>query len=73
VQLIPSLLVDRLPIRLWTIGNLWMVAGHDVHFCIDAAGRRSVEVDGREIGHGRRISILTETFPGFGSDDALED
>lgn len=71
MQLIPTVVVDRLPIRLWRIGNLWQMAGHDVHFCMDAAGRRSIEVDGREIAHGRRISALTETFPGFSSEDDL--
>jgi hypothetical protein len=71
MQLIPSVVVDRLPIPLWSIGNLWQIAGHDLHFCMDAAGRRSVELDGREIAHGRRTSILTETFPGFDTDDEM--
>lgn len=64
MRLIPSGLVDRLPIRLWAIGNLRTVAGHDLHFCLDAAGRRSIEIDGHEIAHGNRISLLTETLPG---------
>jgi hypothetical protein len=64
MRLIPAAVVDRLPLRLWTIGNLRTLAGHDIHFCLDMAGRRNIEVDGREIAVGRRISVLAETFPG---------
>ena len=64
MRLVPSVVVDRLPIRFWTIGNLQTVAGHDLHFCLDAAGRRSIEIDGHEIAHGSRVSVLTETLPG---------
>ena len=71
MQLLPASIVDRLPISLWALGNLRTVLGHDLHFCMDAAGRRNIELDGRQIAHGNRDSLLTETYPGFDEPDDI--
>ena len=45
--------IDRLPGRLWSVGNIYLVFGRRVHLCL-ADGKRTVEVDGRELARGTR-------------------
>jgi hypothetical protein len=58
--ILPGLLIDRLPRRLWRPGNLYL--GMRLHFCIadDEDGKtvRTVEWQGSEIGRGRRERTL---------------
>jgi len=48
-----SAVVDLLPARLWSAGNLYLVLGRHVHLCV-GDGARTVEVDGREVARGRK-------------------
>ncbi len=50
---VPSALVDALPTQLWSLGNLYRVFGRTLHFCV-GDGQRTIELDGNEIGHGRK-------------------
>lgn len=50
-----SEIVDRAPEFPWKPGNLRMVGSHTVHFCFGHGGRRTVEIDDREIIVGRRM------------------
>lgn len=50
--LIPPGLVDALPEKLWWLGNIYRLFGHDMHFC--TGGSRTIELDGAEIGRGSR-------------------
>ncbi len=45
--------VDSLPERLWSVGNIYLVFGQRVHLCL-GDGKRTVEVDGREVARGNR-------------------
>jgi hypothetical protein len=56
VKLVPTFVVDRLPVDWWRPGNLRRVLGGDLHFC-DDDHVRSIEWNGRLIGQGR------EPFP----------
>jgi hypothetical protein len=51
-------IVDRLPSRLWGSGNLVILPGGDLHFCVASTGSdsstRTVEWNGREIARGRQ-------------------
>jgi len=47
-------LVDRLPERLWWLGNTYRAFGMTVHFCVSEDGKRTVEWNGREVGRGNR-------------------
>jgi hypothetical protein len=52
-------LVDRLPIRWWRIGNLYMLPGGDWHFCHapnsdGSTSVRTIEWRGREVARGRK-------------------
>jgi hypothetical protein len=51
---VPPLIVDLLPERLWWPGNIYRVFGRDLHLCVAAGGHRTVELEGREIGRGTR-------------------
>lgn len=63
MRIVPAFVIDRLPLRWWRIGNLYL--GMRLHFCI-GGGRdgpvRTVEWNGREIGIGRRVIDL-DTIP----------
>jgi len=48
-----SAVVDLIPARLWSAGNLYLVFGRQVHLCM-GDGARTVEVDGREVARGRK-------------------
>jgi hypothetical protein len=50
VRIVPSAVVDALPLRLWQPANLHL--GARLHFCTD--GARTIEWIGRVIGRGRR-------------------
>lgn len=54
VKLVPSRLVDALPIDWWHPGNLRRVLGRDLHFC-DDDHVRTIEWGERVIGQGRRL------------------
>ena len=52
-------IVDLLPERLWRAGNLYVLPGGELHFCVGAHPRlarpvRTVEWRGRELARGRR-------------------
>jgi hypothetical protein len=53
VRTVVAMLVDSLPARLWLPANLHIIGSRTVHFCL-GGGRRTVELDGREIARGRR-------------------
>ena len=55
-QLMPAVLVDILPARLWSLGNLYEFFGRRLHFCV-GDGVRTIELDGREVAHGRSSSL----------------
>jgi hypothetical protein len=48
-----SAVVDLVPARLWSAGNLYLVFGRQVHLCV-GDGARTVEVGGRKVARGRR-------------------
>jgi hypothetical protein len=52
-QLLPGVLVDGLPERLWSLGNLYQFFGKPLHFCV-GGGVRTIEIEGREVAHGRK-------------------
>lgn len=58
--------VDRLPGRLWTPGNLRVLPGGELHFCVGPHPRlartvRTVEWRGQEIARGRReVRLLVQ-------------
>ncbi len=54
MRLLPSFVVDRLPIEWWRPGNHHRIAGVAVHFC-DDDHVRSIELHGRVIAHGRQL------------------
>src|ERR1700683_1691446 len=54
VKMLPSVLVDRLPVNWWHPGNLQTVGEHRLHFC-DDDHVRSIEWDGRLIAQGKRL------------------
>lgn len=56
VRLLPGIVVDVLPLRLWRPGNLHL--GYRLHFCSDQS--RTIEWNGRVVANGRRP---------FGTDD----
>lgn len=45
-------IIDALPERLWWPANLYRLFGAEVHLCTD--GRRTIELNGRQIAHGHR-------------------
>ena len=57
VRVVPGLVVDRLPRRLWHLGNLYgnRFIGCRLHFCYSDGARRTVEWRGAEIGRGRAM------------------
>jgi hypothetical protein len=50
VQLLPKVVVDALPLRLWKPANLYL--GGRLHLCVDRS--RTVEWNGRAIARGRK-------------------
>jgi hypothetical protein len=65
---LPAPFADALPERLCWLGNSYRVFGHSLHLCV-GGGRRTLEVDGREIGRGRRPLLDFYDQP---SDDAVD-
>jgi hypothetical protein len=56
VRLVPGVVVDRLPRRLWRVGNRYGngIVGYHLHCCYGGQdARRTVEWHGKEIGRGR--------------------
>jgi hypothetical protein len=53
-----AFLVDAAPAWLWRPGNLRFVGSHTVHFCWGHEGRRTIEIDSREIAVGNRVSQM---------------
>jgi hypothetical protein len=55
VHVVPGFIVDRLPPRLWHLGNLYgnRFTGYRLHFCYGDGDRRTVEWRGQEVGRGR--------------------
>jgi hypothetical protein len=54
---VPSVIVDRLPQRLWRPANLHWIFGGLLHFCVDTVGGRSVRTitwKSRLVGTGYR-------------------
>jgi hypothetical protein len=49
-------LVHVAPEWIWRPGNLRMVGDHTIHFCY-GNGRRTVELDEREVIVGRRMRV----------------
>ena len=68
VAVLPASIVDALPQRLWWLGNSYRVFGHSLHLCV-GGGKRTLEVDGREIGRGQRPLPDFHDPP---SDDAID-
>lgn len=64
--MLPAAFVDALPERLWFLGNIFTAFGRTVHFCVGGESQRTIELDGVEIGRGRRT--LTD-FHDTPSDD----
>ncbi len=65
--LVAATLVDVLPERLWSFGNLYRVFGRSLHFCVGGDGpiaQRTIELDGVEIGRGRKPFIDFHDAPG---------
>ena len=54
VRLLPSWVVDRLPIDWWRPGNLHRLPIGELHFC-DEDHTRSVEWNGRVVAQGKRL------------------
>lgn len=54
MKLLPSFVVDRLPIDWWRPGNLRRIAGVELHFC-DDDHVRSIELNGRLVAQGKRL------------------
>ena len=54
MRVLPSWLVDRLPINWWRPGNLHMFVGQEVHFC-DDDHVRTIDWSGRIIAQGREL------------------
>jgi hypothetical protein len=54
VHVLPGFVVDRLPFRLWHLGNLYGngFTGYHLHFCYADGARRTVEWRSRELGRG---------------------
>ncbi len=48
-----SALVDLVPARLWSAGNLYLVFGRQIHLCV-GDGARTVEVNRLEVARGRK-------------------
>lgn len=64
--LVPARLVDVLPTRLWSLGNLYRVFGRCLHFCVGGEGPggwRTIELDGVEIGRGRKPFVAFHEAP----------
>ncbi len=53
MRLLPSAVVDRLPIDWWRPGNLHVRLGQTVHFCTEDHVR-SIEWNGRVVAVGRK-------------------
>lgn len=68
MAVLPAPFVDALPERLWWLGNSYRVFGHSLHLCV-GGGRRTLEVDGREIGRGQRPLLDFHDQP---SEDAVD-
>jgi hypothetical protein len=54
---LPPTVIDALPEALWASGNLYRLFGQDLHFCVGGQGStsvRTIELNGRELGHGER-------------------
>jgi hypothetical protein len=47
-------LIDAAPSWIWRPANFRQLGPLDVHFCYSGGGRRSVEINGREILVGNR-------------------
>jgi hypothetical protein len=57
LTVVPPPLVDALPERLWSLGNLYQFFGQSLHFCVGGDGTaslRTIEVNGHEVGQGRK-------------------
>lgn len=50
--------VDRLPRRLWRLGNAYM--GGRLHMCHDFNGVRTIEWQGKAIAHGQRFRLNSD-------------
>jgi hypothetical protein len=48
-------LIDAAPSWIWRPANFRQVGPLDIHFCYGHEGRRTVEVNGREILVGNRV------------------
>jgi hypothetical protein len=57
-----------MPERLWTLANIYNVFGGPLHHCM-GDGYRTVEFDGRVIGHGRKPFKVFQDAP---SEEALD-
>jgi hypothetical protein len=47
-------LIDHAPAWIWRPGNLRFIGERTVHFCFGHDGRRTIEIEGREVAVGRR-------------------
>jgi hypothetical protein len=56
VHLVPALVVDRLPAKLWRPGNVH--AGARLHFCVEET--RTIEWNGRVVGRGRKLADVMQ-------------
>ena len=50
----PFWVVDSLPARWWTYGNLHFVFGRSMHFCTSSS-RRRIGFNGHEVARGRKL------------------
>ena len=48
------MVIDMAPGWIWRLANLGFIGSHTVHFCYGGNGKRTVELDGREVIRGRR-------------------
>jgi hypothetical protein len=72
MKLLPSWIVDRLPINWWRPGNLHRVPGLQVHFC-DDDHVRSIELNGNVVAKGRRLFPYGDLDSSVGEGGAVSD
>ena len=68
--MIPAIVVDRLPARLWHAANLYLVFGRRVHLCT-GGGVRTIEVDDEEVGRGSKPFVEYARVPRSSTRDLL--